>query len=156
METESNLQFFSQPDNIGLIDEVVECILDPDQSCQIYSLQQLCDLSLDPEMHPLLLFKGAVDRLLTVICTSVHFFESGGVIADIHLIRLLAYGLSSLENFFVHEPAQTVIAQSEQLRKVLNYFRTCDRLRCSDDMVVVVTGVCESLCRKLVSLTDMQ
>lgn len=151
--TESNLQFFSQPENIGLVEEVVECIVDPDHDCQINSLQQMCDLSLDPEMHSLLFCKGAVDRLLQVICTSVRFSESGGVIADNHLIRLLAYGLASLENFIDHGPAQTAIAQSEQLRKVLNYCRTSDRLRCADDMVVVVLRVSEKLFRKIVSLT---
>jgi len=151
--TESNLKFFSQPANIGLMEEVVECVLDPDLDCQINSLQQICDLSLDPEMHSLLFGKGAVDRLLQVICTSVRFSESGGVIADTHLIRLLAYGLSSLENFIDHGPAQTVIVQSEQLRKVLNCCRTSDRLRCADDMVVVVLRVSEKLWRKIVSLT---
>lgn len=151
--TESNLEFFSQPANIGLVEEVVECVLHPDLDCQINSLQQICDLSLDPEMHSLLFGKGAVDRLLQVICTSVRFSESGGVMADTHLIRLLAYGLSSLENFIDHGPAQTAIVQSEQLRKVLNYCRTSDRLRCADDMVVVVLRVSEKLWRKIVTLT---
>ena len=150
---ESNLEFYSHPCNVGLIEDVIECILDADHSCQINSLQQLCDLSLDPELHSLLLSKGAVHQLIKVVCNSVNFSESGTVIADTHLIRLLACGLSSLENFFAHKPAQMMIVESDPLRKVLNYFRNCDRLRLSVDMAgVVVSTVSENLWRKMSNL----